>query len=109
MNEKGQFKLCRKAKSDLIAIAQHMQIRWGKEKRNVCLAKLDAVFQLIALDPTIGVYCHEVVVGFQKYTSDNHVIFYQTARSQEVFITRILNRTCDYTFLLSQNDLSRLS
>ena len=109
MIEKGQFKLCQKAKSDLVAIAQQMQIRWGKDKRNVCLAKLDAVFQLIALDPTIGAYCHEVVVGFQKYTSENHVIFYQTARSQEVFITRILNRKCDYTFSISQNNLARLS
>lgn len=108
MNEKGQFKLSQKAKSDLVEIAQHIQIRWGKEKRNVYLAKLDKAFQLIALDPTIGTYCHEVVVGFQKYTSDNHVIFYQTARSQEVFIARVLNRKCDYTLSINQQDISRL-
>lgn len=108
MNEKGQFKLSQKAKLDLIEIAKQAQIKWGKEKRNTYLAKLDRAFQLIALDPTIGIYCHEVVFGFQKYISANHVIFYQTARSQEVFIYRILNRKFDYTFTLNNTDLSRL-
>lgn len=108
MNEKGQFKLSQRAKSDLVEIAQHIQIRWGREKRNIYLAKLDEAFHLIALDPTIGTYCHDVVFGFQKYTRENHVIFYQTARSQEVFITRILSRKQDYVLSINAKERQRL-
>lgn len=72
------------------------------------MAKLNEAFHTIALDPTIGTYCHDVVFGFQKYIRENHVIFYQTARSQEVLITRILSRKYDYTLAIGQNELHRL-
>jgi toxin ParE1/3/4 len=42
------FRLTELAKQDLRSIGRYTQVTWGKEQRNLYLAKIDAVFHLLA-------------------------------------------------------------
>jgi toxin ParE1/3/4 len=48
------FFLSGKAKADIKEIGRYTQQRWGVEQRNRCLGELDACFQKIGANPTLG-------------------------------------------------------
>jgi toxin ParE1/3/4 len=54
------FRLTELAKQDLRFIGRYTQVTWGKEQRNLYLAKIDAVFHLLAQEPQRGKACDEI-------------------------------------------------
>jgi toxin ParE1/3/4 len=54
------FHLAELAKQDLRSIGRCTQMSWGKEQRNIYLAKIDAVFHLLAQEPQRGKTCDDI-------------------------------------------------
>ena len=90
------FQLTELAKQDLRSIGRYTQATWGREQRNAYLAKIDAAFQLLAMEPQLGKSCDDLRAGYRKYPVGKHLIFYrQSANSLEII--RILHERMDIT------------
>ncbi len=88
------FRLTELAKQDLRSIGRYTQVTWGKEQRNLYLAKLDAVFHLLAQEPQLGKACDDIRPGYRKYHVGRHLIFYHLT-SGGLEIVRILHDRMD--------------
>ena len=88
------FRLTERAKADLRAIGRHTQATWGREQRNIYLARLDASFHLLAQEPHRGLACDDIRPGYYKYHVGRHLIFYRSS-PDGVEIIRILHDRMD--------------
>jgi plasmid stabilization system protein ParE len=57
------FRLTKLAKQDLRSIGRYTQVTWGKEQRNLYLAKIDVIFHLLAQEPERGKACDDIRSG----------------------------------------------
>ena len=90
------FQLTELAKQDLRSIGRYTQTTWGREQRNIYLAKIDAAFQLLTMEPQLCKSCDDLRAGYRKYPVGKHLIFYrQSANSLEII--RILHERMDIT------------
>lgn len=90
-----KFLLSSKAKSDLIKIAKYTQLTWGKAQRNDYLKILDSTFQLLAVDPELGINCDYIREGYSKYPQASYVIYYKNNKNNQILIVRILHKSMD--------------
>jgi len=97
------FILTGKAKEDLKDIARITQKRWGKEQRNKYLQILDNSFHTLAINPSMGRECREIRVGYYKFPTGCHIIFYRRIIGQPIEIVRILHERMDVAPLISPN------
>ena len=88
------FQLTELAKQDLRLIGRYTQITWGREQRNTYLAKIDAAFQLLAMEPQLGKSCDDLLAGYRKYPVGKHLIFYRQS-ADRLEIIRILHQRMD--------------
>jgi toxin ParE1/3/4 len=88
------FQLTELAKQDLRAIGRYTQTTWGREQRNTYLAKIDAAFQLLAVEPQLGKSCDDLRAGYRKYPVGQHLIFYRQS-ADRLEIIRILHQRMD--------------
>ena len=88
------FRLTERAKADLRAIGRYTQTTWGREQRNIYLARLDASFHLLACEPHRGRACDDIRPGYRKYHVGRHLIFYRES-PEGVEIIRILHDRMD--------------
>jgi toxin ParE1/3/4 len=88
------FRLTELAKQDLLSIGRYTQATWGREQRNSYLAKIDASFQLLSIEPERGRACDDIRSGYRKYRVGRHLIFYRQS-SEGVEIVRILHVQMD--------------
>jgi toxin ParE1/3/4 len=88
------FHLTELAKQDLRSIGRYTQATWGREQRNTYLARLDASFHLLAVEPQLGKSCEDLRAGYRKYPVGRHLIFYRQSLDG-VEIIRILHQRMD--------------
>lgn len=88
------FHITKLAKQDLLSIGRYTQATWGHEQRNNYLAKIDAAFHLLAIEPQRGRACNDLLLGYYKYRVGRHLIFYRHA-SEGMEIVRILHGSMD--------------
>ena len=88
------FRLTERAKADLRSIGRYTQATWGREQRNIYLARLDASFHLLAREPHRGHACDDIRLGYRKYHVGRHLIFYRES-TEGVKIIRILHDRMD--------------
>ncbi len=88
------FQLTELAKQDLRSIGRYTQTTWGREQRNTYLAKIDAAFHLLAMEPQLGKSCDDLRVGYRKYPVGRHLIFYRQS-VDGLEIIRILHQRMD--------------
>jgi toxin ParE1/3/4 len=88
------FHLTKLAKQDLLSIGRYTQATWGREQRNSYLAKIDASFHLLAIEPQRGQACDDLLLGYYKYHVGRHLIFYRHT-SEGIEIVRILHDRMD--------------
>lgn len=88
------FRLTKKAVEDLRSIGRYTENTWGREQRNIYLARLDTCFSTIAKDPDIGLACDYIRNGYRKYHVGRHLIFYRQTES-DIQIIRILHDQMD--------------
>jgi toxin ParE1/3/4 len=84
------FFLSGKAKADVKEIGRYTQQRWGVEQRNRYLGELDACFQKIGANPTLGNSAEAIRAGYRRIREGSHVVFFRKAGS-EVEIVRVLH------------------
>jgi toxin ParE1/3/4 len=85
------FFLSGKAKADVKDIGRFTQQRWGVDQRNRYLGDLDACFQKIAENPTVGNSAEAIRPGYRRIREGSHVVFFRKA-GDEVEIVRVLHR-----------------
>jgi toxin ParE1/3/4 len=88
------FRLTELAKQDLRSIGRYTQVVWGKEQRNLYLAKIDSVFHLLSQEPQRGKACDDIRPGYRKYHVGRHLIFYRQS-IEGLEIVRILHDRMD--------------
>jgi len=88
------FRLMERAKADLHSIGRYTQATWGREQRNIYLARLDACFHLLAREPHRGRACDDIRAGYRKYHVGRHLIFYRESL-EGLEIIRILHDRMD--------------
>lgn len=86
------FKLARKAKSDLRTIARYTEREWGRDQRNHYIFQFDQCFQLLGENPNLGQSCDDISPGYRQYPQGSHIIFYRLATDEVVEIIRILHK-----------------
>jgi toxin ParE1/3/4 len=84
------FFLSGKAKADVKEIGRYTQQRWGVEQRNRYLGELDACFQKIGANPTLGSSAEAIRSGYRRIRESSHVVFFRKA-GNEVEIVRVLH------------------
>jgi toxin ParE1/3/4 len=84
------FFLSGKAKADVKEIGRYTQQRWGVEQRNRYLGELDACFQKIGANPTLGNSAEAIREGYRRIRASSHVVFFRKA-GNEVEIVRVLH------------------
>ena len=88
------FQLTELAKQDLRSIGRYTQTTWGREQRNTYLAKIDAAFHRLAVEPQLGKSCDDLRAGYRKYPVGKHLIFYRQSPDR-LEIIRILHQRMD--------------
>ena len=84
------FFLSGKAKADVKEIGRYTQQRWGVEQRNRYLGELDACFQKIGANPTLGNSAEAIRAGYRRIRKGSHVVLFRKAEN-EVEIVRVLH------------------
>ena len=97
------FTLTEVAKSDLKNIARFTQKRWGLEQRNKYLKTLDDCFHQLASNPATGRACNEIKVGYYKFPTGSHMIFYRKKTDLKIQIVRVLHESMDIEMQFSTN------
>ena len=95
---KGQFRVSRAARQDLLRIGRFTERTWGKAKRNHYLGQLDQAFALIGENDSIGKACDEISAGYRKFPEGSHVIYYRVTDMVEII--RVLHERMDLDFYL---------
>jgi toxin ParE1/3/4 len=85
-----EYRLSRRARLDLIEIADYTVDTWGVEQAYRYLDSLEACFEQLARTPAMGRPCAMVRPGYRRMEHQKHVIFYR-AKKKGVFIGRILH------------------
>lgn len=85
------------------SIGQYTQTTWGREQRNLYLAKLDSAFRrLLAKEPQRGRACDDIRAGYRKYHVGRHLIFYRQSQAG-LEIVRILHDRMDVEAYLDED------
>jgi len=84
------FFLSGKAKADVKEIGRYTHERWGVEQRNRYLAVLDACFQKIGANPTLGHSAEAIRAGYRRIREGSHMVFFRKA-GNEVEVVRVLH------------------
>ena len=84
------FKLARRARVDLVELAQHTAAEWGAERARAYVGRLYGAFELLARHPRMGT---RIDGGFRRYRmpTASHVIYYRV-RAASVLIVRVLHK-----------------
>lgn len=90
----GRYVLSRRAQGDLDEIWDHTAERWGIDRAEVYI-RLWHDIQALAAQPALGRSCPEVRVGYYRYRSGSHFLFYRLVDGG-VDIVRILHERMDF-------------
>ena len=97
------FTLTEAAKNDLKDIARFTQKRWGLEQRNTYLKILDDSFHQLASNPVTGRECNEIKIGYYKFPTGSHMIYYRKNGNLNIQIVRVLHKSMDVEIQFSEN------
>ena len=89
------FRITSKSKIDLKKIAIFTHKKWGKKQRDKYLKLMDDCFNSLADNPSIGVNCDYIEIGYLKFPQGSHLIFYKKGTIVSVDIIRILHKSMD--------------
>ena len=86
------FRLSAKALEDLKSIGRYTLKSWGREQRNIYLAKLDNSFQILSEQPQLGNARDDIRGGYRVYHVGRHLIFYRPKPTESEIIRILHNR-----------------
>ena len=86
-----QYRLSRKAESDIGNIARYTIERFGVEQARTYRDSMIACFQSLAENPGIGRKADKVREGYRRFDHRSHVIFYKSD-GPDILIIRVLHK-----------------
>jgi toxin ParE1/3/4 len=92
---KGRFVLSPRAEADLEEIWDYTAERWGLDQAETYARQLWADITTVAARPLIGRPCPDVRVGYYKYPSGSHILFYRLIPNG-IDVVRILHERMDH-------------
>jgi toxin ParE1/3/4 len=90
----GSYRLTPAAQRDLASIWDYTEENGGVAQAEAYLGDLREAIERIAKDPLRGRSCEAVRVGYRRYVSGSHLIFYRV-QGHGVDVIRILHQRMD--------------
>lgn len=90
----NRFVLSPAAKRDLDDIWNSSHANWGIDQAETYLLELGRRIALLAAQPSLGRACSDIRMGYFKYLSGSHVIFYRQGENR-IVVVRILHERMD--------------
>ena len=91
----GHCVLSPRAQADLDAIWNHSESHGDRQKAERYIRQIWKDLEVVAAQPMIGRDCREVRVGYRKYRSGCHLLFYRLT-TQGIDLVRILHERMDF-------------
>jgi toxin ParE1/3/4 len=85
------YRLARLAEADLKSIIRYTMKTWGKAQTIRYRQGIEACFQLLADNPSIGRSCDLIHPGLHRFEHGKHVVFY-LHQKDKVLIVRVLHQ-----------------
>jgi toxin ParE1/3/4 len=90
----GRYVLSPRAQGDLDEIWTYTVKHWGIGQAMIYLRQIGQHIEIVAAQPMLGRACPEVRVGYYKYPSGSHVLFYRLIDGG-IDVVRILHERID--------------
>ena len=90
----ADYRLSRRAATDLEAIAEFTINRFGIEQARRYRDELKACFENLAENPTIGRRAEQLANGLRRFEHRSHIVFYVLAEDG-VLVVRVLHYRMD--------------
>ena len=90
----ASYRLSKRAQTDLIAIFEDSESRFGAYQAEAYLAGLERIFGLLADFPKIGQDASELKSGYRRFRFQTHVIFYSD-KDKGILINAIVHAARD--------------
>ena len=91
----SNWRISRRARSDLAEIWRYTHSQWGLEQADRYLAGLYEAFQKLVANPSLGRPVPQVPKATFKYRCGSHLIFHRRHR-KTLYIVRILHESMDH-------------
>lgn len=91
----AELRLSRRAASDLAEIADYTIAEFGIDQARRYRDQLQACFQSLLANPTLGRSAEEVAPGLRRIRQQAHVVFYRVERDG-LLIVRVLHHSMDF-------------
>ncbi len=85
------YRLSRKAESDIGAIARYTMDQFGVEQARTYRDSMIACFQALGETPGMGRKVDNIREGYRRFDHRSHVIFYKS-EGQDMLIIRVLHK-----------------
>ncbi|WP_158805309.1 type II toxin-antitoxin system RelE/ParE family toxin [Acidisoma sp. L85] len=91
----ARFTLTPRAQGDLSDIWDHTANRWGIDQAETYTRQLGVHVAMVAGNPALGRACPEVRMGYYKFQSGKHILFYRIMNNG-IEVVRVLHERMDY-------------
>lgn len=93
---KSRYRLSPAAQSDIDEIWNYSAENWGEDRADKYIHDLTGVLEKLASGKRRGHSCDHIRLGYFKYPSQSHIIFYKI-NGETVDVIRILHQRMDFT------------
>lgn len=90
-----QYKISKKAYSDLLEIGHYTQNKFGIKQRNIYLDALSNKFQYLADNPEFGLEKNNIRKNYYSYLVHKHTIYYKKYK-YGIRVIRVLHQSMDH-------------
>jgi toxin ParE1/3/4 len=90
----ASYRLSRLARSQLLAIHDYSESKFGRYQADAYHAGLEHTFRLLSDFPRIGLAVDELAPGLRRYRYQSHYVFY-VEEADSIFIRAILHTAQD--------------
>ena len=90
----NSVRLTPQAKADLDDIWEYTVKQWDVDQAETYMRALDATFNLLALNPSLGRNIDDIRKGYFKFPTASHILIYRVNKAN-VEIVRILHKSSD--------------
>jgi toxin ParE1/3/4 len=85
------FRFSRRAKADVLSIAEYTLRTWGAEQATRYIDELETFRQMLADYPGLGRSCDSIRSGLRRMECGRHVVFFREDASG-ILVSRILHQ-----------------
>ena len=92
----AEYILSKRAKNDLLEIADYTAHAWSQEQAETYLRQLYTCFHRLAKKPQEGRSYDLIRAGLRGHPCGRHIVFYRILEKEKIRIVRVLHERMDY-------------